>query len=77
MAGFLLAAIALLLSERRWQRIAGYALLFLATAYRYNAAAPTFPLILVMFDWQNRLPWLKRKSWDYVGPRPWMILRSQ
>jgi hypothetical protein len=49
MAGFLLAAIAALLSPKRGWRIAGYAFLFLATGVRYNAAAATLPIVLGLF----------------------------
>lgn len=49
MAGFLLAAIAALLSPKRGWRVAGYAFLFLATGVRYNAAAATLPIVLALF----------------------------
>jgi hypothetical protein len=60
MAGFIIAAIPCLLSKRRGWRITGYVLLFLATAVRYNAAAPIFPLVVVLFDWDKAWPWFKR-----------------
>ena len=59
MAGFLLAGIALLLSDCRRRKIAGCVFLFLATGVRYNAAAPTFPILLLLWGRQDR-PWLKR-----------------
>lgn len=52
MAGFLLAAIALLLSSRPRVRAFGFFFVFLATAVRYNAAAPTFPIVLGL--WTTR-----------------------
>jgi len=60
MAGFLMAAIAGLLSERRRWRIVGYLFIFLATAVRYNAAAPTFPIVILLFDRHGTLHWLRR-----------------
>lgn len=45
MAGFLVAGIAALLSDRRRWRIAGWFLLGASTAMRYNAAAATLPII--------------------------------
>ncbi len=58
MAGFLLAALAALQSDRRGWRVAGYACLFFATAMRYNSAAATLPIIL--FYWSGRGGWLRR-----------------
>ncbi|HEY3805838.1 MAG TPA: hypothetical protein VGL61_24690 [Kofleriaceae bacterium] len=49
MAGFLIAGIAALLSQKRGWRITGYVLLVFATAVRYNAAAATFPIVLGLF----------------------------
>jgi hypothetical protein len=49
MAGFLIASIACLLSEKRWHRVAGYFFIFLATGVRYNAAAATLPIVLGFF----------------------------
>ena len=49
MAGFLIAAIAALLSTKRPWRITGYVFVFLATGVRYNAAAATLPIILGLF----------------------------
>jgi hypothetical protein len=56
MAGYLLAATALLLSRRRGYRIFGYFLLFLATGVRYNAVAPTFPIVLGLFALYREKP---------------------
>jgi len=48
MAGFLVAGAAALLSDRRGWRIAGFALLSLATAMRYNALAATLPIVVLL-----------------------------
>jgi hypothetical protein len=48
MAGFLVAGIAALLSERRAWRIAGFALLFAASGVRHNAPAATLPIIALL-----------------------------
>ncbi|HEU0036486.1 MAG TPA: hypothetical protein VFQ53_38000 [Kofleriaceae bacterium] len=53
MAGFLLAGTACLLSDRRWIKVAGCALLWLATAQRYNAVAATLPLVGGLFVWRG------------------------
>ncbi|MEO8702114.1 MAG: hypothetical protein ABI867_18875 [Kofleriaceae bacterium] len=55
MAGFLLAAIPALMSPKRGWRITGYVLIFLATGYRYNAAAATLPIVLGLFAWGKTL----------------------
>lgn len=51
MVGYLLLGAALLGSASRRTRLAGLALLSLATAMRYNALAITFPLVLWLFVW--------------------------
>jgi len=48
MAGFLLAGTALIVSPRRGHRVLGLGLLVVATAMRYNAAAATLPLIVLL-----------------------------
>ena len=50
MAGLLVAGAALLPAARRRVRIAGLGLLVLASAMRYNAAAATLPLIVLLLD---------------------------
>ena len=60
MAGFLLAAIALLLDPRRSRRCAGLVLLAVATALRDNAAAATLPLIAILFRGRPDQRWLPR-----------------
>lgn len=57
MAGYLMAGTALLLAERRRWRIAGLALICLATAQRYNAPAATLPLIVGLFIWRHEVGW--------------------
>src|SRR5207237_4072368 len=58
MAGFLFAGLAALLSPSRRWRLAGYFFLFLATGVRYNAAAATLPIMLLLFGWGGALrPW--------------------
>lgn len=51
MVGYLLLGAALLGRTARRTRLAGLALLSLATAMRYNALAITFPLVLGLFVW--------------------------
>ncbi len=60
MAGFLIAGIACLFSQRRGWRVTGYVLIFLATAVRYNAAAATFPILVFQFGYGGSLRWWKR-----------------
>ena len=59
MAGYLMASVACLLSTKRPWRIAGLVFLFLATAMRYNAAAATLPMVILLWDTSDR-PWLRR-----------------
>jgi hypothetical protein len=54
-----MASMACLLSTNRKWRIAGCVFLFLATAMRYNAAAATLPIFVLLWDRSNRA-WLKR-----------------
>lgn len=56
MAGFLVAGAACLLSAQRRWRLAGCALLVLATAQRYNAPAATLPLVLGLLPWRDESP---------------------
>lgn len=60
MAGALVLGYGLLWSSRRGVRVAAIAVLFLATAIRYNAFAATFPLILFVFEWTPGMRWWKR-----------------
>ena len=60
MAGLLVLGVALILSPRRWVRIAGLVVLSLATAMRYNAPAATLPLVVLLFEWQPGKRWLAR-----------------
>lgn len=69
MAGLLLAGAALILAERRWHRLLGLAVLVVATAMRYNAAAATAPLLVLL---------LNERSWHWqryvIGTVAWVIV---
>jgi len=54
MAGLLVLAVPAVLDERRAVRLLGLAAFTLATAMRYNAAAATFPLIVLL--WHSNHP---------------------
>jgi len=60
MTAFLMLGTALLLSTSRRVRLGGLGLLFGATAMRYNALAITFPLVIVLFEWEPAQRWYKR-----------------
>jgi hypothetical protein len=60
MAGFLVLGTALLFAERRRFRIIGLLLLAAATAARYNAAAATLPLVVLLFQWSPDLTRVRR-----------------
>lgn len=60
MAGFLALGVPLLWSARRGPKLAGLALLLIATAFRYNAFAATLPLVALGFEWRPGLPALRR-----------------
>ena len=69
MAGLLLAGAALILAERRCHRLLGMAVLVVATAMRYNAAAATAPLLVLL---------LNERSWHWqryvIGTVAWVIV---
>jgi hypothetical protein len=69
MAGLLLAGAALILAERRCHRLLGLAVLVVATAMRYNAAAATTPLLVLL---------LNERSWHWqryvIGTVAWVIV---
>jgi hypothetical protein len=71
MAGFLIASIAALLSPKRAWRIAGYGFLFLATAYRYNAAAATLPIVIMLWAHHRTLPRWRRYA---IGTAIWLSI---
>lgn len=72
MAGFLLLGLAALLSgDRRW-KLAGLALLSLATAMRYNAPAATFAPILLWFSWRP-MHWLARYA---IALAAWLLVTA-
>jgi hypothetical protein len=60
MAGFLIASMAALLVGGRRMRILAVVLLFLATGYRYNAAAATLPILVFLWDRRDDVWWLRR-----------------
>jgi hypothetical protein len=60
MIAFLALGAALLLSPRRNVRLAGLALLWLATSMRYNAFAMTLPLVVLWFVWTPGMRWYRR-----------------
>jgi hypothetical protein len=55
MVAYLTLGTALLLSPRRNVRLGGLALLFVATALRYNAPAITFPIVTLLFVWRESM----------------------
>lgn len=54
MAGFLALGTGAVLDTRRAVRLAGLAVLSLATAMRYNALAATLPIVVLAFEWPVR-----------------------
>jgi len=60
MTAYLMLGTPLLLSTSRRVRVAGLGLMFLATAMRYNAAAVTLPLVVLLFEWTPGLRWWRR-----------------
>jgi hypothetical protein len=60
MVAFLVLAVPLLSSEPRRHKLFGIALVFLATAVRYNAFAATLPLIVLLFEWRPQQRWYAR-----------------
>jgi hypothetical protein len=71
MTGFTMLGIAALLSARRGVRIGGLLAMFAATAVRYNAAAATLPLVVLLFEWRPGLPWLKRYA---ISTAAWLAV---
>lgn len=60
MAGLLVGSVAALLAGTRRMRIVAVLFLFVATAYRYNAAAATLPIIFLLWDQRDDIGWLPR-----------------
>lgn len=60
MVAYLMLGTPLLLAESRRTRIAGLAVLLLATAMRFNALAITFPLVVLLFQWTPEHTRMKR-----------------
>jgi hypothetical protein len=71
MTGFLALGIALLTSHRRGVRLWGLALLWLATAMRYNAFPITFAPIVILFTWSPTHRWFIRYP---LGVAAWLIV---
>jgi hypothetical protein len=71
MAGFLMLGTAGLLSPRRGSRIAGLVAMAAGTAVRYNAAAATLPLIVLLFEWRPGLVWWKRYA---LATAAWLVV---
>ena len=62
MAGALMLATALITSECRRARIAGLALVVVATGVRFNALAATFAIVVLLFEWRafDGTTWMRR-----------------
>ncbi|MDB4962296.1 MAG: hypothetical protein JWP01_2295 [Myxococcales bacterium] len=71
MAGFLMLGFVALLSPRRGIRILGLVSMFCATSVRYNAIAATLPLVVLLFEWQPGLHWLKRYA---IAAIAWVVV---
>jgi hypothetical protein len=67
MAGYLALGAGLLLSPRRWGRVAGLGMIWLATAMRWNALAMTLPLVVLLFVWDPLARWWKRYAVSVAG----------
>lgn len=73
MAGFMMLGLACLLDERPRVRVAGLALLAVATAMRYMALAATFPLVILLFEWRPAMPWFKRYA---IAATAWIAITA-
>jgi len=71
MAALLALGVGLLLADRRAHRLLGLAALFGATCVRYNAFAATFPLVVLLFEWQRGMHWLVRTA---IGLVAWVAI---
>ncbi|MEZ4361877.1 MAG: hypothetical protein R3B48_16930 [Kofleriaceae bacterium] len=71
MAAFLLAAIPALLSEHRRYRVLGYVALVIATGLRYNAAAATLPLLVLLAAYHQPMKWWRRAL---LGSGLWVVV---
>ena len=60
MAGCLMLGAAGLCSGRRRMRLLALVPLWFASAVRYNAFGATLPLVVLLFEWREGLPWIKR-----------------
>lgn len=73
MAGFLMLGTALVLTARRRDRIAGLAVLLLASLMRHNAFTMTFPLVILLFQWNLEHRGLRRYA---VGAVAWVAITA-
>ncbi len=60
MAAYLVAGLAALIQPRLRTRLLGVGLLVAACSLRHNAVAAVVPLIAILFEWRQGLPWTKR-----------------
>lgn len=60
MAAYLVAGLAALIQPRLRTRLIGVGLLVAACSLRHNAVAAVVPLIAILFEWRQGLPWTKR-----------------
>lgn len=71
MAGCFVLGIAAILDDSRRIRLLGVAAFVIATALRYNAAAGTFPLAILLFEWQPGKRWFVRYA---LGTAVWLVI---
>jgi hypothetical protein len=71
MAGFLVLGVPAVLAESRRRRIIGLGLFVMATAMRYNALAATFPLVMLLFEWERGKRWFVRYA---IAAGAWLVV---
>jgi hypothetical protein len=71
MAAALVLGIAAVQSERRRTRILGLVAFALATSLRYNALAATFPLVVLLFEWERGKRWYVRYA---ISAATWLAI---
>lgn|GEM_PF-751207 len=71
MAGYLALGTGLLLSPRRGPRVVGLAMIWMATAMRWNALAMTLPIVTILFVWNPAYRWWKRYS---ISVAAWLAI---
>jgi hypothetical protein len=67
MMALLVLGTALLLEQRRGYKLAGLGVLWLASAMRYNALAPTLSLIVLLLRWRPELRGWKRYAISFAA----------